>query len=178
MIVYHVAVTTADDYVRKREPHRRAHLERLVGLRAAGLVIAGGAAPDGASADVFYRVQQPPQLTRVMEEDPYWRAKAWTAWAPRTFKGFVEPWELPPVVVDGSRRATIVEGPTADEDMAQFAMIEMRGAGRIAFGGFLEDGATIALAKSADVEQALGWFRDSGFWIGERLTARPFLHVL
>ena len=42
MIVYHVAMKTADDYLRKREPHRAAHLERLVGLRSHGLVIGGG----------------------------------------------------------------------------------------------------------------------------------------
>ena len=49
MIVYHVAVQTADDYLQKREPHRKAHLERLMGLRSQGLVIGGGPSPDGRS---------------------------------------------------------------------------------------------------------------------------------
>jgi hypothetical protein len=83
-----------------------------------------------------------------------------------------------PVVLDGSRKVTVVEGPTADRDMAQFALIEMRGAGRVAFGGFFEDGHTLALAKTADATEALGWFRDTGFWKSTALTARPFLHVI
>src|SRR5581483_10151150 len=59
--VFHMAVTTSADYVTRREPHRRAHIERLQGLRAAGILIGGGPAPDGRSADLFYRLQQPGQ---------------------------------------------------------------------------------------------------------------------
>lgn len=179
MIVYHAAVTTVDDdYVTRREPHRRAHIERLLGLRQAGLVIGGGPAPDGKTADIFYRVQQAMQLEAIVEEDPYWVGGVWTRYTPRSFKEFIEPWELVPPVLDGSRRVTIVEGPTEDHDMAQFALIELRGAGRVAFGGFFEDGMTLALATSPDAEKALDWFRESGVWTSDRLTARPFLHVL
>jgi hypothetical protein len=85
---------------------------------------------------------------------------------------------MPPVVLDGSREVTIVEGPTDDLSMAQFALIEMRGAGRIAFGGFFDDGSLLALAQTADPEQARAWFAEPGFWRVEALTARPFLHVL
>ena len=73
-------------------------------------------------------------MAHAMEEDPYWIGGVWTRYEPRSFSQFVEPWEMVPVVLDGSRRATLVEGPTAQHDMAQFALIEMRGAGRIAFG--------------------------------------------
>ena len=38
--------------------------------------------------------------------------------------------------------------------MAQFALIEMRGAGRVAFGGFFEDGGTLAIVKTADADEA------------------------
>ena len=178
MIVYHVAIETSGDYLSRREPHRQAHIQRLTGLRSAGIVVAGGPAPDGRSADLFYRLQRASQLRNVVEEDPYWKAGAWTGYAPRTFKGFVEPWELPPIVLDGSRKATVVEGPTVDEDMAQFAMIELRGAGRIALGGFLEDGSTLALAKTGDADEALGWFRDAGFWKSDAMTGRPLLYVI
>ena len=178
MIVYHVAITAADDYLARREKHRHAHIERITGLRAAGIVIAGGPAPDGTTADLFYRLQQPSQLAQVVEEDPYWLGGVWTRYTPRTFQGFVEPWEAPPVVLDGSRRATIVEAATLDSDMAQFAMIEMCGAGRIQFGGFLEGGSTLALAKTDDAAQARDWFGESGFWKSDALTARPFLYVL
>ena len=73
---------------------------------------------------------------------------------------------------------TVVEGPTTDEDMAQFALIELRGAGRIAFGGFFDGGATLALARTEDAAESRGWFAESGFWDADRLTTRPLLYVL
>jgi uncharacterized protein YciI len=178
VIVFHVAITAADDYLTRREAHRRAHLERLQGLRAAGILIGGGPAPDGRTADIVYRLQQPAQLEHAIEEDPYWTGGVWTRYAPRSFAQFVEPWEMVPVVIDGSRKVTIVEGPTADHDMAQFALIEMRGAGRVHLGGFFEGGQTLALAKTADPQEAIRWFAETGFWKPDALTARPLLHVL
>jgi uncharacterized protein YciI len=178
VIVVHVTVTTAEQYVAKREPHRRAHIERLAGLRAGGVVIGGGPAPDGRSVDLVYRLGQADQLAALVEEDPYWTAGAWTRYAPRSFAEFIEPWELPPIVLDGSRLATIVEGRTAEHDMAQFALIELRGAGRLAFGGFFPDGDTFALCRTADVAQALDWFSSTGFWAPETLRTRQVLHVL
>jgi uncharacterized protein YciI len=178
MIVFHIAITAAEDYPTRREGHRRAHIERVQGLRAAGILIGGGPAPDGRTADLVYRLQQPAQLVRAIEEDPYWTGGVWTRYTPRSFSQFVEPWEHVPVVLDGSRRVTLVEGPVAQHDMAQFALIEMRGAGRVHFGGFFEDGQTLALAKTADAEEALGWFTETGFWKPGALTGRPLLHVL
>jgi uncharacterized protein len=178
VIVYHIAVTTAEDYLTRREPHRREHIERLQGLRAAGILIGGGPAPDGVGADLVYRLQQPGQIKNAMEEDPYWTSGAWTAYEPRSFTQFVEPWEMVPVVLDGSRRVTIVEGTTSDHDMAQFTLIEMRGAGRLAFGGFFEGGETFAVTRTTDGAEALTWFAETGFWKPGGLTARPFLHVL
>lgn len=178
MIVFQVRIECAKDYVSRREPHRRAHIERLAGLRAAGAVIGGGPAPDGASVDLVYRLQQPGQLKPILEEDPYWTGGAWTGYASRSFVEFVEPWALPPIVLDGTRRATVVEGPVGEREMAQFALIEMRGAGRLAFGGFFEDGHTWALCTTANAAEALGWFADSGFWSRDTLTARPLLYVL
>lgn len=178
MIVFHIAVTAAADYLTRREGHRRAHIERLQGLRAAGILIGGGPAPDGATADVFYRLQQPGQLKHAIEEDPYWTGGVWTRYEPRSFTQFVEPWEHVPVVVDGSRTAVLVEGPVAEHDMAQFALIELRGAGRVHFGGFFEGGQTLALANTADPRAAVGWFAETGFWKPGALTARPLLHVL
>jgi uncharacterized protein YciI len=178
VIVYHIAVTAADDCLTHRTTHRRAHIERLQGLRVAGILVGGGPAPDGATADIFYRLQQPWQVKNAMEEDPYWTGGVWTGYTPRSFSQFVEPWAAVPVVLDGSRPVTIVEGPTADLVMAQFALIEMRGAGRIALGGFFEDGAVLALARTGEVEQARGWFAESGFWNASTLTTRPLLYVL
>ena len=178
MIVFHIAITAADDYLTRRDAHRRAHIERLQGLRAAGILVGGGPSADGRTADLFYRLQQPAQLRYAIEEDPYWTGGVWTRYEPRSFSQFVEPWEMVPVVLDGSRRLTLVEGPVAEHDMAQFALIEMRGAGRMAFGGFFEGGGTLAAVKTADADEAVGWFTDTAFWKPGALTARPWLHVL
>jgi uncharacterized protein YciI len=178
VIVLQVSLKCADDYVARREPHRQSHIGRLSGLRAAGIVIGGGPAPDGRTVDIVYRLQQPAQLEKAIEEDPYWTSGAWTAYAARSFGEFVEPWEMPPIVLDGSRPATIVEGPVQEREMAQFALIEMRGAGRVAFGGFFDDGQTWALCRTGDAAQAAGWFAESGFWPRAALTTRPLLYVL
>ncbi|HEV8616140.1 MAG TPA: hypothetical protein VGU22_11670 [Methylomirabilota bacterium] len=178
MIVYQIALTAADDYATRRESHRRAHLERVQGLRAAGILIGAGPSADGKTADLVYRLQQPGQIKHAIEEDPYWMGGVWTAYTPKAFTQFVEPWEMVPVVLDGSRKVTIVEGTVAQHDMAQFALIEMRGTGRVHFGGFFEDGGTWALAKTADAAEAVGWFEDTGFWKPGALTTRPLLHVL
>jgi uncharacterized protein YciI len=178
VIVFHIAVTTVDDYAAKREAYRREHIGRLQGLRANSILIGGGPAPDGRRADLFYRLQQAWQVKPAMEEDPYWVGGAWTKYEPRSFSHFVEPWELVPVVVDGSRVVTIVEGPVADLDMAQIALIEMRGAGKLAFGGILDGEQTLTVMKTTDADEARGWLGEHGFWDPARLTTRPFLWVL
>jgi uncharacterized protein len=178
VIVFHIAVTPVADYAAKREPYRREHVARLQGLRANSILVGGGPSPDGTAVDLFYRLQQPWQVKPAMEEDPYWTGGAWTAYTPRSFSHFVEPWELVPVVLDGSRTATIVEGPVRDLDMAQIALVEMRGAGRLAFGGILEGAATLVVMKTADGAQAKAWIAEYGFWDSDALTSRPFLHVL
>jgi uncharacterized protein len=178
VIVLHVAITAAADYATRREAYRRAHLERLAGLRGAGAVIGGGPAPDGRRADLVCRLPRLEQLEAFLRADPYWIGGVWTDYRARPFSEFVEPWELPPMVTDGSRPATIVEGPVADRDMARFALIELRGAGRLAFGGLFEDGHTFALVRTTDPAEARGWLGDTGFWTADQLTARPLLHVL
>ena len=178
MIVYHVAITTSGDYLQKREPHRRAHLERLMGLRGQGLVIGGGPAPDGRSADVFYRVQQPDDLRRLVEEDPYFTGGVWPSYLPRSFSQFLEPWEMVPLVTDGSRKVTLVEGVAPDVEMASFALIEARGGGRMAFGGFFPGGDTLAVMRGDDAAKTLDELRATGFWDPASLRARPLLHAL
>jgi uncharacterized protein YciI len=178
VIAVHVTVTAAPDYFTRREAFRRAHIERLVGLRARGILVAGGPAPDGRTAELFYRLELPGDLATVIEEDPYRQGGVWTAYASRSFTHFVEPWEALPVVLDGSRRVTVVEGPAADPDMAQLALVELRGAGRLLFGGTFDDRETLAVLRSSDEAEATRWLAETGFWAAEQLAARPLIHVL
>jgi uncharacterized protein YciI len=179
MTVVHVRMACAQDYLARREAVRREHIDRLLRLRGAGVLVAGGPAADGRSAELFYRVPHREALPALVEEDPYHRVGAWTAYVPRDFETFVDPWEAePPAVLDGSRRASIVEGGAADRDLAQLALVELRGAGRALFGGFLADGGTLAVMATPDAGEAAGWLVESGSWRRGELAVRPWLHVV
>jgi uncharacterized protein YciI len=179
MTVVHVSIACAGDYVSRREPVRGEHIDRLRRLRAAGILVAGGPTPDGRSAELFYRVPHRDALRPIVEEDPYYRVGAWTGYVPRDFETFVDPWDPePPVVLDGSRPATILEGATADRDIANLALVELRGAARVVFGGFLPGGATLAVARTSDPDEAAAWLAESGAWKPDDLTGRPWLYVI
>src|SRR5262249_19685232 len=66
VIVAHVAATNSADYLTRREAFRHAHIQRLLGLRERGLVVAGGPTADGRSAELFYRVKRPADLTALV----------------------------------------------------------------------------------------------------------------
>src|SRR5262245_12687981 len=179
MAAVHVRIDCAEDYVGRRAPVRQAHIERLLRLRATGALVAGGPAPDGRIAELFYRAASRDELRAMVEEDPYFRAGAWIAYTPREYETFVDPWEAePPVVLDGSRLASVVEGLTADRDMAQLALVELRGASRVVLGGFLPDGSTVAVAPTPDLDEAIGWLAETGCWKSGELLARPWLYVI
>ena len=178
MRFYHVAITAADDYLTRRAAHRTQHLERIVGLRAQGAVVGGGPAPDGKTADLFYRAPDLDVITRLVEEDPYWKGGVWTTYRPEAFAQFLEPWRVPELSTDGSRVTMLVEGEAPDVEMATFALIEERGAGRVAFGGFFPGGRTLVLVNASEPEAATARLAESGFWTTGTLRARPFVHVL
>ena len=179
MTVVHMRFTCSEDYVARRAPVRQAHIERLQHLRSAGALVAGGPAPDGRSAELFYRAPDLRALRTIVEGDPYYLVGGWTGYVPREYETFVDPWEPePPVILDGSRPALVVEGPTADRDMAQLALVELRGASRIVFGGFLRDGSTVAVARTTDPDEAAGWLSDTGSWKTNDLSTRAWLYVL
>lgn len=179
MTVVHVQFTCSDDYAVRRAPVRQAHIERLRRLRATGAFVAGGPTPDGRRAELFYRVPDQQALRAIVEEDPYHVVGGWTAYVPREYETFVDPWEAePPVVLDGSRPALVVEGPTADRDMAQLALVELRGAARIVFGGVLRDGTTVAVARTTDPDEAAAWLTDTGAWKADDLTTRAWLYAI
>jgi uncharacterized protein YciI len=178
MSVYHALITTSDDYIERRAKPRPVHLERVLRLRGEGVVVAGGPAPDGRTAELFYRAEQRSDVTRLIEEDPYYLAGAWTAYTLRAFTEFIEPPALIPLVADGSRRATLVEGVALQAEQAKLALIGLRDSGRLGFGGFFEGGATLALLTTPDAAEALGWLAGTGFWEKGTLVSRPYLYVL
>jgi uncharacterized protein YciI len=178
MIVVHVVATCSPDYLTRREAHRPAHIERLGTLRSQGRLIGGGPAADARTAELFYRLREAEELKPIVEEDPYFTSGSWTGYTSRSFGQFVEPWEQVPVVLDGSRRATIVEGPATDPDLAQLALVELRGAGRLRFGGSFDGRDTLAVLGSAEASEAAGWLTATGLWSPAELESRPWLHVI
>src|SRR2546422_9962015 len=102
MIVFHVAITAAEDYLTRREGYRRGHIERLQGLRAASILIGGGPAPGGKTADIFCRRQQPPQLKNALEDGPYWTGGGWTRYEAPSLPHLGEPCDTVPRGVDDS----------------------------------------------------------------------------
>ena len=79
---------------------------------------------------------------------------------------------------DTSRPVMLVEGVAPDVEMASFALIEARGGGRMAFGGFFPGGETLAVMRGDDASKALDELRATGFWEEASLRARPLLYVL
>ena len=175
MAIYHVHFVCAPDYMARRLPFRPAHLEQLVSLRADGRVVAGGPEPDGSAANIFYRVADRAELDRLLVENEFNRAGLFTASRPRAFADFVEPRELPPI--DTGLSAIIVEGPPGECAKARTGLTGLQLEGRVAFGGFFEDGTALAVVRSGSQDQAVAWLARAG-WDPARLVARDWSQTL
>jgi uncharacterized protein YciI len=178
MSVYHAMIVTSEDYVERRARCRQAHLERILELRNQGLVVAGGPALDGRTAEIFYRGRHPSGVHALIEKDPYYLAGAWKSYTLRSFLEFVDPSELPPLVTDGSRRMTLVDGVTLQADQVKPTLVGLREAGKLGLGGLFEGGETLVLLMTADAAQAVGWLGETAGWREGSLSARSFLYVL
>ncbi len=174
--VFHVAVTCCEDYLTRRRAGRDAHHAQLDAWRTGGQLVGGGPAPDGRTADLFWRAGDAAEVARLMAADRFVIDGLWVSYVPRPFTDFVEPLELPPI--DGSRQATLVEGRAADRAKARKALVDMRDAAKIAFGGLFEAGETLALALTGDAERARRWFTATTLWRPSRLSTRPLYYVL
>jgi uncharacterized protein YciI len=175
MAIYHVHFVCAADYMARRLPFRPAHLKQLVSLRDDGRVVAGGPEPDGSAANIFYRVGDRAELDRLLAENEFNRAGLFTANRPRAFADFVEPRELPPI--DTGLSAIIVEGVPRDRAKARAGLTALQREGRVAFGGFFEDGAALAVVRSASQDEALACLGRAG-WDPARLVARDWSQTL
>src|SRR4030095_10590236 len=80
--------------------------------------------PTAGPYDLVCRARQTGELATLVEKSPLFLHGLWTAYAPRSFAQFLEPWELPEARPDEARVATIVEGSTPDAEMASFVVIE------------------------------------------------------
>jgi len=175
MAIYHVHFVCAADYMARRLPFRPAHLKQLVRLRDDGRVVAGGPEPDGSAANIFYRVGDRAELDRLLAENEFNRAGLFTANRPRAFADFVEPHERLPI--DAGLSAIIVEGTPGDRAKARAGLTALQREGRVAFGGFFEDGAALAVVRSASQDEALACLGRAG-WDPARLVARDWSQTL
>jgi len=173
--IYHVHFTCAADYMARRLPFRPAHLKQLGTLRDEPRVVAGGPEPDGTAANIFYRVADLAELLRLLEDNEFNRAGLFTAHQPRAFVDFLDPLDRPPL--DAGLQATIVEGAPSDRARARRSLAALQREGRAGFGGFFENGAGLAVIRSASLTEATVWIADAG-WDRAHLQARPWSQTL
>jgi uncharacterized protein len=175
-MIYHVHFTCAPNYLTRRLPFRPAHLEQLAALRARGLVVAGGPEPGGIAANIFYRVADRATLERLLEQNVFNRAGLFTAHHPRQFAEFLAPTDLP--ALDAGLAATIVEGAVNDRGKALAGLAALQRDGRAALGGVFDGDVALAVLRSADADEAIGWLADSGGWEPTALQGRAWSQTL
>lgn len=175
MVVFHATLQYADDHMERVEPYREAHLGRLLDLRSQGRVIGVGSRRTEPKADIFYRGATPAEVEGLITSDPYYAHRIAVGYTLRPFTQFVEPWRPAEVKGDGSRVATIVEAPVADPDLAALVLVELRGRGQMAFGGFLGERALMVLT-TPERATALGWLEETGLWRRADLTAWEWVY--
>ena len=174
-MIYHVRFVCAADYNARRLPFRPAHLAQLVALRDEGRVIAGGPAPDGSAAHIFYRVRDAAELARTIDDNVFQRAGLFASHHPRAFADFLAPIDAPPV--DAALAVTIIEGAPTDVGKALAGLDAMQRDGRAAFGGFFDDGTGLAAVRTANADDALDWLHDAG-WDRNSMRARAWSQTL
>src|SRR4029453_7805906 len=125
-----------------------------------------GPEPDGTAANIFYRVGGLSELEGILADNEFNRAGLFTGSRPRLFAEFLEPVDVPPV--DAGLATAIVEGTLLDHAAARDGLARLQREGRAAFGGFFEDGAGLAVIRSADVGEATAWLGAPGGLKGPR----------
>jgi len=174
--IYHVHFTCAPDYMARRLPFRPAHLKQLGTLREQKLVVAGGPEPDGTAANIFYRVADRAELSGLLDDNEFNKAGLFTASCPRAFSEFLDPIDRPPL--DAGLAATIVEGTARDRAAARAGLDALQRDGRVAFGGFFEGGAALAVVRSSSPDEAVTWLTGAGGWERAAMSARAWSQTL
>ena len=175
-MIAHVRFTCAPDYNERRLPHRPAHLAQLNGLRVDGRVVAGGPEPDGSAAHIFYRVADPAELERLLDDNVFQKAGLFAARHPRVFAHFLEPIAPPPL--DAGLKVTMVEGTPLDRGLARARLADLQREKRAAFGGFFADGAGLAVLATANLDEAVLWLTAAGGWDAAGVRGRAWSQTL
>ena len=115
------------------------------------------------------------ELDRLLAENEFNRAGLFAANRPRAFADFLEPRERPPL--DAGLSAIIVEGAPGDRLKARAGLTSLQVEGRVAFGGFFDDGAALVVVRSNSRDEALAWLACAG-WDPARLVARDWSQTL
>ena len=138
--------------------------------------MAGGPEPDGKYANIFYRVPDRAALDALLADNEFNRAGLFVGAAPRVFDEFLEPLDVPPL--DAGLQAMIVSGHVADRERARTGLLELRKAGRVAFGGFFDDGSGLTVARVTDADAAVRTIQDAGGWDAATLRGLPWSQTL
>lgn len=175
-MIAHVRFTCAADYNARRLPHRPAHLAQLAALRAEGRVVAGGPAPDGSEAHIYYRVGDRAELEKILDDNVFQKAGLFAARHPREFADFLPPLTPPPL--DAGLQRTLVEGTPSDRAKARAGLAALQGEERVAFAGFFADGSALAVVATPSADEALAWLLSAGGWDASRLRGRAWSQTL
>ncbi|GGM17880.1 MULTISPECIES: YciI family protein [Micromonospora] len=74
-----VTATFAADAARRREPYRAAHLDHVGALLASGTALVAGARADLRASVLVLRAADATAARTLLEHDPYWQHRVWTA---------------------------------------------------------------------------------------------------
>jgi hypothetical protein len=137
-------------------------------------VVAGGPEPDGTAANIFYRVSDRAELDELLEDNVFNRAGLFTASHPRAFTDFLVPLDPPPL--DAGLATMLVEGTPRNRARARAGLAALQQSDRVAFGGFFDDDAALAVLRTASADEAIAWLTDAGGW--GPLKPRPWSQTL
>lgn len=84
----------APDAAELRRPVRAKHLERLAGLRDAGVIVEAGSLGDGSASVLIVRAADEAEAREIAREDVYVSAGVWVEIRVRPFNRICRPSEL------------------------------------------------------------------------------------
>jgi uncharacterized protein YciI len=174
---WQVSCQSAVDYLARRGPFRKPHIDRVTALRTRGQFVSGGPSTDGKTADLFFRGDTESEIRALIEADPYWTGRVWEAFTIRQLPLFLPPTDPEvPVILDGSRVLALVEGTSNATAFMQHSGPAAQKRGVFCFGGVDARGGIIV--ASSDEKAALDWLSAESGVARSQLRSRPWIRVL